>query len=125
MPDLALSTDTYNADNLIGANYPLVGESVVISNGQNLQRGAVLGRVTANGEYILSLSGAVDGSETPEAVLAEDVDASGGAKTAMIYLTGIFNSNRLSFGTGHTASTQATRDALRLRGIFMRDSYHA
>ena len=125
MPDLSVTEESRNRDNLFAGDFPVVTESVVISSGQDLARGAVLGKVTASGEYILSLSAAGDGSQTPKAVLAEAVDATGGAKTATIYRTGMFNERALTFGTGHSASTQATIDALEAENIYMRDSLAA
>jgi len=78
-------------------------------SGQDLPRGAVLGKISATGKYVLSDTGAGDGSEDPVLVLAEAVDASGGDRTSAIYETGEFNQDTLTFGTGHSASTAATK----------------
>ena len=86
----------------------------------NLARGALLGKVTASGAYILSLAAAADGSQTPVAILAEDTDASGGAKVTVAYLAGTFDENVVVFGTGHTPAS--TRDALRGIGINLQSS---
>jgi hypothetical protein len=40
-----------------------------------LPRGALLGKITATGKYILSLAAAADGSQVPDAILLEPVDA--------------------------------------------------
>ena len=57
---------TYAPDKLIAGNaHLLVGRKVTIISGQNLVRGAVLGKITASGKYNLSLSAAADGSQTP------------------------------------------------------------
>ena len=74
-PSAAITPQDF--DNLLVADYPVQTEIVTIASGENLTRGAVLGKVTANGKYVLSASAAVDGSEDPVAVLAEDTDASG------------------------------------------------
>lgn len=50
-------------------------ETVTIASGQNLAAGAVLGRVTATGNYVAYDDGAADGSETAVAVLYSAVDA--------------------------------------------------
>ena len=70
-----------------------------------------------SGKYLLSLAAAVDGSQVPDAILAEDCDASGGDKEAMVYERGDFIEDALTIGTGHTAAT--IREGLRTKGIFM------
>lgn len=120
MSTLITSIGTYSPDNLIAGDYPLKGDEVTLESGQNLTRGALLGKVTASGEYKLSASGAGDGSETPVSVLAVDTDASASAYKAVAYFKGEFNKNAMTFGTGHTyASVKA---ALMQKGIILRDS---
>lgn len=96
---------TYTPDALIAGDFPIRTEKVTIVSGQNLVRGALLGMITASGKYNLSLSAASDGSQTPRAVLAEDVDASGGDAEGIIYVAGDFNQDALTYGTGHTAAS--------------------
>lgn len=111
-----LSTATYAPDALVAGNHHLlVGRGVTIASGQNLVRGAVLGKITASGKYNLSLSAAADGSQTPDLILAEDCDATGGDKTALAYERGDFNANALTLGTGHTVAS--IREGLRAKGI--------
>ncbi|RKX66485.1 MAG: head decoration protein [Tenericutes bacterium] len=50
-------------------------DEVTIGTAADLTVGAVLGKITATGKYILSAPGAVDGSEDPVAVLLTDADA--------------------------------------------------
>jgi hypothetical protein len=115
------STETYNPDRLIaGVNIGTVTEGATLISGQNLTRGAVLGRITTGGKLTLSLSASSDGSQTPCAILAEDTNASAGDKTCTVYVTGEFNSSALTFGTGHTATTLATLAALRDASIFLK-----
>lgn len=119
---------TYTPDNLVADDFPIMTDTVTIKAGQNLARGAVLGRITASGEYILSVTPAAvgnEGSEVPRRVLLHDTDASGAAKKAPAAQTGAFNSRSLTFGSGHSASTTATRDALADAGIFIRSSVKA
>ncbi len=111
---------TFTPDNLLAGDYPRVTDTVTLVSGQNLGRGAVLGKITASGKYTLSLAAAEDGSEDPCAVLAAATDASGGDKKTAIYQTGEFNQDALTFGTGHSKTTAATRDALRALGIFLK-----
>lgn len=97
-----------------------ITDSGVIEAGQNLQRGAVLGKITASGKLVLSVDTATDGSQTPYAVLNQSTDASGGDKVAPIILCGELNEGALVFGGAHTADS--TRDALRDVGIYIKKS---
>lgn len=114
---------TYTPDNLLTGHFPVVTESAIIATGQDLTRGAVLGKVTASGKYILSLAAAGDGSEDPVAILAEDVDATAADKEVTIYKTGGFNQRALSLGAGHTVAT--VKAALEPLSIFIRDTVAA
>ncbi len=114
-----MATETFNPDNLVAGDIAIRTDSVTIGSGAALTRGAVLGKVTATGKYILSAAGASDGSETPVAILAEDTDASGSDVTNVpVYIRGDFNSNALNFGTAHDADS--VKDALRDGGIFIK-----
>lgn len=97
--------------------FPTLKRKITLAQGQNLSRGAVLGRVTADGAYKLSLAAAVDGSEVPRAILDETIDATAAAVEAIVYETGHFVAARLTFGAGHTAVS--TRDGLRALGIHL------
>lgn len=114
---------TYTPDNLVAGDFPMISEGATIASGQNLTRGAVLGKVTASGKYVLSASAAVDGSQTPVAVLLQDTDASGGDKGAPIATTGEFNERALTLGAGHTLAS--IKDGLHDRSIFLRSSVKA
>ena len=107
----------FSPDDLFAGDYPVVGRKVTILSGQNVARGSVLGKITASGKFILSDDGAVDGSQTPDVILAEDVDASGGDKEGVVYLSGHFNDAALTFGGAHTAAS--TRDGLRDKNIYI------
>ena len=109
--------DAYTPDRLFAGEFPRADRKVTIISGQNLTRGAVLGLITASGKYNLSLSAAVDGSAVPEAILAEDVDATAGDKEGLVYLTGEFNEDALTIGAAHTADS--IRQGLRDKGIFL------
>jgi hypothetical protein len=111
---------TFIPDALFAGDFERVTDSITLIDGQNLSRGAVLGKITASGKYTLSLAAAEDGSEVPCAILAADTDASEGDVTTAIYHTGVFNQDALTFGTGHSKTTAATRDALRERSIFLK-----
>jgi len=50
-------------------------KAVIIAAAADLTPGAVLGQITASKKYILSAPGALDGSQTPVAVLVADAAA--------------------------------------------------
>ena len=116
--DPSFSTSASNPDRLIGGDAKLITRNITLISGQNLTRGAVLGKITASGKYNLSLSTANDGSEVPVAILADDRDASGGDKIAPIYETGEFNDTEITLGAAHTVAS--VRDGLRALNIHLK-----
>jgi len=110
----------YSPCNLLAGEYPRIERIITIASGSNIAKGAVLGRITASGKFVLSTSGASDGSETPDAILAETVDASAQDKQAVVYFSGEFNENALQLGTGHTV--ESIRAGLRSKSIFLRSN---
>lgn len=71
-----------------------------------------------SGYYKKSLAAATDGSQTPVAILCEDADASSSTVTTLAYVSGEFNSDAMTFGTGHTAAS--VKDGLSDRNIFLK-----
>lgn len=119
-------TATVSDDLLAGDNVGPVteGRITIISGAGELARGTLLGKITASGKYLKSLSTANDGSQTPVAILANDVNAgSSDVTNALVYTAGEFNERKVIFGTAHTAAS--TRDALRARGIHLKDAVPA
>lgn len=100
-----MTTETYDPNGLFAGDFPIVTRKVTLLSGQVQPRGAVLGRITASDKYILSLSGASDGSQVPRLILAEAYDATGADKEVAAYDSGEFNGDKLTYGTGHTAAT--------------------
>ena len=113
----------YKPCNLIAGEYPRIERIITIASGSALTKGSVLGRVTASGKFSLSASDAGDGSETPDAILAEDVDASAEDKQAVVYFSGEFNTKALNLVAGHTI--QSISAELRLRNITLRQNLSA
>lgn len=107
-------------DPLFAGEFPRVTTEVTIASGQNLARGAVVGRITSGGQYVLSTSGASDGSQTPVGILVQATDATGGAKTASIYRTGEFNQAAVILGAGH--SIASIRDGLEAKQIYLKST---
>lgn len=114
---------TYTPDNLIAGDFPIRTEKVTLITGQNVVRGTVLGVITASGKYNKSLSAAADGSQNVFAIAAESVDATAADKEIIVYLSGDFNEDALTFGTGHTAAS--TFAALRDLSIFLHNPVNA
>lgn len=114
----SFTSAVFTPDRLI-ARLPetLVARQVTILTGQVLTRGAVLGKITSGGKYILSLSAAGDGSEVPDAILAHDVDATAADVVTIAYFAGYFNERALTIGTAHTADT--IREGLRAKDIHL------
>ena len=110
----------YKPCNLLAGEYPRIERIITIASGSNLTKGAVLGRITASSKFVLSTAGASDGSETPDAILAETVDASAEDKQAVVYFSGEFNENALTLGPGHTV--ESIRAGLRSKSIFLRSN---
>ena len=113
----------YIPDNLLAGEYPRVQRLVTIAAGADLTKGAVLGKITASGKFKLSASAAVDGSQTPDAILAENASAALADVQAVVYYAGEFNETALVLGVGHTIDT--IRPTLRSKNIYMRKNQAA
>lgn len=105
----AYRTEEFNEQELLTYEFPLIDETITVASGQILKRGAVLGKVTATGQYVLSVAAANDGSQTPVSILAVDVDALAEAKSTKHYVAGgKFVTSQLTYGAGHSAATVKT-----------------
>lgn len=109
---------THTPDDLIAGDYPIVTDIVTILAGENLNRGTVLGKITASAKHVIVNSANVDGSQAPVVILAEDCDATAGDKQALVYLSGAFNENACAFGGTNDADTH--RAALRDLNIYLK-----
>lgn len=109
--------DSLTPDNLLVGEQTTRTQAITLITGQNLLRGSLLGKITASGKYTLSLSASGDGSQTPDAILVHDTDATASDKITIAYFTGGFNENRVTFGTGHTISS--TKEGLRIKDIHL------
>ena len=117
-PAIFTSQTSQPLPSLIGGDFPRVTRLVTVASGAGvLPAGAVLGRVAAGGKFTLSAAASNDGSEAVRAILAEPVDASLSDVVAVVYLSGEFNADQLTFGAGHSAASAA--DALRDLSIFI------
>ncbi len=121
MSDPSYSSTPYDPDRLLAGDKKLITREVtltyIITTGA-LVRGTILGMITADGKYGISLSAEITGSEVARAVLAKDADPSGGDLSAIIYDEGEFNENRITIGTGHTLAS--IREDLRAVGVHLK-----
>lgn len=118
MAELVKQVGNSAYDELIGGTYPptIIGGAIIANGAGELKRGTVLGKITASGKYTKADSAATDGSNVGSAVLVEDVDATDGDVTTEIYISGMFNRNKLIFGGSDTADKQ--EDNLRIHNIY-------
>ena len=80
-------------------------ETVTVAASTTIERGTLLGRITATGKYVTSLNASTDGSESAVAVLAADAvndTLSSADVEVVVYKKGTFNSLGVTFGTGQT-----------------------
>lgn len=114
--------EAYVPDQLIAGNLKLVSQPITLAAG-TLPRGSVLGRVTATGQYKLSVAGASDGSQNPSVILADAADASSGAVATGAYVLGEFNANALNFDASWTVATLTP--ILQPLGLFIKSAVTA
>ena len=122
---------------LFAGDFPVITRNIIVKQGQKLPYGTVVGRILDENKYVLCCKTTTpdptddvpnpdpvdieNGSEEPQGILTEDVDATDGDKTAIIYLTGQFNTNYISLGEGYTDGGEAKMemlDKLRKLNIF-------
>jgi hypothetical protein len=78
----------------------------ILTSGQNLVAGTVLGRVAATGAFSAYTTAGVDGTAKAIAVLCHDINASAGAQPCEVYIGGCFNTNWLTWPGGITAAVK-------------------
>ena len=114
---------SYRPDNLLAGEYPRVARLVTIAAGVDLAKGSVLGRIPESGKFKLSAAADKDGSEKPDAILAEAALAASQEMQAVVYFSGEFNENALILGKGHTL--ESLRADLRAKNIYLRKNQSA
>ena len=121
MADLYYTTDEFQPTQFLLGGYPAETRVVTIPTGagNNFVAGSVMGSFSATpNEMVLSDASANDGTEEPEAVLAEAVDATSEDKQAVVYIAGEFDEDKLTYGPSHDADT--VRPVFRLKSMFLR-----
>lgn len=100
--------------------HPVDIKGVTLKAGQGvLERGTVLGIVTADGEAVKVDSANTDGSQDADCILTDTVDTTAGSVVTTAYKTGSFNRQALIFGGTDTADKHELR--LRELGIYIKD----
>lgn len=112
-------SDPTTNKNLLANDDDITTRKVTILAGQVLPAGAVIGKITASSKYILSASAASDGSQTPDYILSEDINATSGDVEAIAYETVTVVATALTLGAGHTIAS--IREGLRDKGIKIDD----
>lgn len=111
--------DPTSHKSLLANSDDITTRKITVLSGQVQPAGAVMGKITASSKLVLSLSASSDGSQTPEMILAEDVDATAGDVEAIAYETVTVNAAALKIGSGHTLA--GIREGLRGKGIKIDD----
>jgi len=101
----AVTRETYEDKQLISGKFTYHVVPVTIAAGADLERGAILGKVTATGKYKLSAAAATDGSQTPVVILVEDAAAEAEDTEALVMITGSVVDTGLIYGAGHSHAT--------------------
>ncbi|QKV18722.1 head decoration protein [Oricola thermophila] len=98
-----MASETILPGDLIISDFPVETMPITIVSGAGeLKRGTVIGMIAASRKYNQSLGASNDGSETPKAILAVDVDATASDVAAVAYRAGTFNEDKLILGAGIT-----------------------
>jgi hypothetical protein len=111
---------TFDFPNLIaGEGIGPITESAIVKSGGVVPLGAIVAKETSSGKIVPYASGGSGGAEIPYGVMSEAVDASTGDKTSLIIVAAEINENAVSIASGTVASV---KDALRVRGIYLKPS---
>lgn len=105
-----------NIENSAGTAPIITGLRTILSGQGVLKRGTALAINAAGKMVILGTD-----SATANCILAEDVDATSADASAMVYLSGHFNANKLAVKASHTI-TAAEIEAFRSAGIYLENA---
>jgi len=85
---------------LFAGDYPVENIGVTVASGAGVvAEYTVVGKVTASGKYVPCDLAAVDGSQVPVGVLVYGVDATSADVAAQMYVSGVFNMDKLVWHT--------------------------
>jgi len=92
----SILTESYTPE-VVFLDDDVISKPDTIAQAGVIPANTVLGRVTASGKLIKSVSTATDGSEKPVAILVSSVDSTAGDVVAPVYVGGTFNVDALVF----------------------------
>lgn len=121
MPDPDFSTSAYTPDRLIAGDSDLVTREVTLTENQAqgaLTRGAVLGYFVTDDKYARVHQTGNYTATTAKAILAKDADPSSGDVTALVYVAGEINEDRVNLGG--TVTADDVRESLQSVGIYLK-----
>ena len=123
MQYVSQTIENFSPDRLISGRSQLVSETCTLATGQNLPRGALVGRIAASNKMTLCTAAASDGSQAPYGVLVDDFNASLADTQCGVYVKGEFNQAAITLGAGLTIA--GVHDALRDAGILLKSAVPA
>ena len=114
-----VSADESQPDNLVVGTLPAlrIGSGIVRKGTGVLKRGTILAKSSVDAKLV-PLGTAASGDEKLEAygILTDDIDVSKDDVPSTIYISGMFNTNKLIVNKGYTI-TEIDKDTLRKYGI--------
>lgn len=118
MSELIVTEAGETFDNLIlGTSIPILTENVIVVAGAGaLNRGTILGKVTASNKYNICDSTKTDGTQTAVCILSESITATTDT-VATVYRTGQFNRGKLIVAATDTVLNH--EEELRKNSIFL------
>lgn len=116
---------SYDPTSLFAGSKQPVHRPVTIASGANasgtvLVRGTVLGRITASDKYVPCVKTVSDGSQTPVAFTAADIDASAADVIGPAYFEGEFAAEKLTLDASWTIAQLQTALRQSLSGLYAR-----
>ena len=97
-------------------NFTVRLKGTVLSGQGVTLRGTAMGRITASGKWVKSLSASSDGSQIIRGIMLDTVDATSADVEGVIGRIGSCNGGAVTLGTGHTLAS--IFDASLDRGLF-------
>lgn len=119
MAKLREKIGSFNEDNLfVGLVSNIVTDKVLIPVNKNYIRGTLMA-LDASGKGVICDKSKTTGEDNPYGILCDDIDTKDGEEYTAVYLTGEFNINAITVGSGDAKDyKQKSRNV----GIFLKDA---
>lgn len=101
----SIAGEVYVPDQLIAGTLHLVTQQVTVAKagaGAVMPRGQVMALNTSTGKYVISTSGGANGTGTPNGILCDQTDTTGGDVVTDVYTMGEFDSAALTYDSSFT-----------------------